>query len=228
MKRHGINPVDVSTELTKAFSEMIFVHGFVHCDPHPANVFIKHIPTLTAFTPNFQIILLDHGLYRTLAPSFQLSYARLWDSLINGDEAGIESSCYALFTLDDHTPKHGIHHHRLFASMLTGRSWDVISSPTPSSLSTPRTQEELETVSTNAENGYFFQAIIEILAKIPRELLLLLKTNDLLRSVDNALGVGAAGSDLDHMLRIVSVMGWYCAACVRRDAIARVQRGEAL
>ena len=27
--------------LAQIFSEMIFIHGFVHCDPHPGNVFIR-------------------------------------------------------------------------------------------------------------------------------------------------------------------------------------------
>lgn len=33
MKQHQIDPKEVSEELTRVFSEMIFIHGFVHCDP---------------------------------------------------------------------------------------------------------------------------------------------------------------------------------------------------
>jgi hypothetical protein len=36
-------------------------------------------------------------------------------------------------------------------------------------------------------SSHFFIAILDILASLPREVLLLLKTNDLLRAVDNDL-----------------------------------------
>lgn len=50
----------VSEKLGKVYSEMIFVHGFVHCDPHPGNVLIQKCPNST----KTQIVLLDHGLYQ--------------------------------------------------------------------------------------------------------------------------------------------------------------------
>ena len=37
---------------------MIFVHGYVHCDPHPGNVLVKQTSN------GLQIVLLDHGLYQ--------------------------------------------------------------------------------------------------------------------------------------------------------------------
>ncbi|KAJ3114049.1 putative aarF domain-containing protein kinase 1 [Nowakowskiella sp. JEL0407] len=103
--------------------------------------------------------------------------------------------------------------------MLTGRSWDAISnnSAIGGGLATARTNTELATVAKNAQNGHFFKAIVEVLANVPRELLLLFKTNDLLRSVDSALGVGKVGSQVDDMLKIIRVMGWYCAKCIRRE-----------
>lgn len=39
---------------------MIFVNGFVHCDPHPGNVLVKKCPA----SGKAHIILLDHGLYQ--------------------------------------------------------------------------------------------------------------------------------------------------------------------
>lgn len=50
----------VSEKLGKVYSEMIFVHGFVHCDPHPGNVLIQKCPN----SRKTQIVLLDHGLYQ--------------------------------------------------------------------------------------------------------------------------------------------------------------------
>ena len=42
------------------YSEMIFVNGFVHCDPHPGNVLVRKRPD----TGKAEVILLDHGLYQ--------------------------------------------------------------------------------------------------------------------------------------------------------------------
>jgi aarF domain-containing kinase len=41
LKRHQIQPADVSNVMGRAFNKMIFVDGFVHCDPHPGNVFVR-------------------------------------------------------------------------------------------------------------------------------------------------------------------------------------------
>ncbi len=39
---------------------MIFVKGFVHCDPHPGNVLVRKCPQ----SNKTEIVLLDHGLYQ--------------------------------------------------------------------------------------------------------------------------------------------------------------------
>lgn len=44
IKGLGIHPVDVSNLVSKAFAEMIFKHGFVHCDPHAANMMVRPLP----------------------------------------------------------------------------------------------------------------------------------------------------------------------------------------
>jgi aarF domain-containing kinase len=46
---------------------MIFKYGFVHCDAHPGNIFIRRKPkSRNNNSEDYQIVLLDHGLYRTL------------------------------------------------------------------------------------------------------------------------------------------------------------------
>lgn len=50
--------LQVSRDLGKLYSEMIFVQGYVHCDPHPGNVLVNKTKKGT------QIVLLDHGLYQ--------------------------------------------------------------------------------------------------------------------------------------------------------------------
>lgn len=37
-------PVKAADILVEAFSKMIFKHGFVHCDAHPGNIFVRENP----------------------------------------------------------------------------------------------------------------------------------------------------------------------------------------
>lgn len=58
MKSHKISPHEVCRKLGNVYSEMIFVHGYVHCDPHPGNLMVYKHPK-----NGLQLVLLDHGLY---------------------------------------------------------------------------------------------------------------------------------------------------------------------
>ncbi|KAJ4962094.1 hypothetical protein NE237_022004 [Protea cynaroides] len=85
MKESGINPTKVAKALVEVFAEMIFVHGFVHGDPHPGNVLVS--PN----GPNgFCLVLLDHGIYKELDEEFRLDYCQLWISLILLDSHKIQ------------------------------------------------------------------------------------------------------------------------------------------
>lgn len=58
IKANSINPFEVSDKLGQLYSNMIFVEGFVHSDPHPGNILVHKQPS-----GRTDIILLDHGLY---------------------------------------------------------------------------------------------------------------------------------------------------------------------
>lgn len=58
IKEHKINPKEVCDKLGRLYSRMIFIHGFVHSDPHPGNILVKK-----SQKGDCDIILLDHGLY---------------------------------------------------------------------------------------------------------------------------------------------------------------------
>jgi aarF domain-containing kinase len=70
----------VAQELVEIFAEMVFCHGYVHGDPHPGNILVHKHPGRKS--PNFDIVLLDHGLYRDFDESFRLSYCRLWRAIV--------------------------------------------------------------------------------------------------------------------------------------------------
>ncbi|XP_029139301.1 uncharacterized aarF domain-containing protein kinase 1 isoform X4 [Protobothrops mucrosquamatus] len=130
MDRNCISVNEISRNLGKIYSEMIFVNGFVHCDPHPGNVLVRKCPT----TGKSHIILLDHGLYQDVE------------------------------------------------------------------------------IRTNAAT--YLPQITKLLSNVPRQMLLLLKTNDLLRGIESSLQTRANASSFLNMSR----------CCIR--ALAMYQRSK--
>ncbi|EPB88292.1 Atypical/ABC1/ABC1-B protein kinase [Mucor circinelloides 1006PhL] len=198
MKEHSIDPSQVSTEITEIFSKMMFLDGFVHCDPHPGNILIR-----PAKDPKsrfkFDVVLLDHGLYRTLTEQLRTDYAHLWTSLIRGDEEGIRKYSLRVGCRPES--------HRLFASLLTGREWSTIST---ANLSSDRDSTEISRISGRAKG--FISRIYDILETLPRIVLLLLKTSDLLRGLDETLRQSG------DKYMTYALMGRFCAEAVWIDA----------
>jgi predicted unusual protein kinase regulating ubiquinone biosynthesis (AarF/ABC1/UbiB family) len=62
----GINRGEVARRLYEAYLEQIFIHNFVHADPHPGNLFVRPLPRdpqspASAPTP-FELIFVDFGM----------------------------------------------------------------------------------------------------------------------------------------------------------------------
>jgi len=83
-----IDPVSVSKHLISLFSEMMFIKGFVHCDPHPGNIFVR--PSNNA--SGCELVLLDHGSYQSLSEEVRYNYALIWKSVILADFFGLEKA----------------------------------------------------------------------------------------------------------------------------------------
>ncbi|KAL4448834.1 hypothetical protein ABPG77_007551 [Micractinium sp. CCAP 211/92] len=191
----GAAPADVAALISETFNEMIFAFGDVHCDPHAANLLVRRAPPAGASTASrggnwqggnggaaprgkWQLVLLDHGLYRQLDDAFRLEYAGLWHSLVFADEGGIRRHSAAM-NAGDAVP--------LFAGMLTQKPWEEVTQKGSSErLKLKYTEEEKEAIQDYA--AQYAREIGELLRRMPRPLLLLLKTNDCLRAVDLALG----------------------------------------
>ncbi|KAM4664551.1 aarF domain-containing protein kinase 1 [Discoglossus pictus] len=198
MERNRINVDQVSRGLGQLYSEMIFVHGFVHCDPHPGNVLVRQNPE----SRSPEIILLDHGLYQVLSDSFRLNYCSLWQALIGADMQGVRRYSQNLGAGELYP---------LFACMLTARSWDSVNRGIDRG---PVSKEETLEIRDNA--AMYLPQISQLLASVPREMLLLLKTNDLLRGIETSLRTQASSSSFLSMSR----------CCVR--ALARHRKEQAV
>ena len=68
MKKHNIDVESVSKKIGQMYADMIFKHGYVHCDPHPGNVLVHKNKSGVD-----EVILLDHGLY-TVKYTFVLKF----------------------------------------------------------------------------------------------------------------------------------------------------------
>ncbi|KAI9821473.1 MAG: hypothetical protein M1832_003320 [Thelocarpon impressellum] len=76
----GLSLKDVMTTMVDLFSAQMFLWGWVHCDPHPGNIFIRRLPSGKP-----ELVLIDHGLYIHLDPEFRHQYASFWKSLLTFD-----------------------------------------------------------------------------------------------------------------------------------------------
>jgi len=174
MKKQGIPLYKVAELISTAFNEQIFKHGFVHCDPHPANVLIRPYKG-NPKTP--QMVLLDHGLYKQIDDKFRLDYCRLWKALVFADIKNIKHYCMKMGAGDMYT---------LLAAMLTNRPWDEIADPDPNSMHAKVTDADKTMIQGYAQR--YAMEISTMLDSVPRQMLLLFKANDCLRHIDRQLG----------------------------------------
>jgi len=169
IKKHNLNVNDISTKLGRLYSEMIFVNGLIHCDPHPGNILIRK----SATDNQCEVILLDHGLYQPMKDHVRVSYCKLWQSVIGADVEGIK----------EHSRELGVgDYYGLFACIVAARSWDAIQGGIDK---TAQTKKEIQEIEENAVQ--LVSVITEVLERLPREMIMVFKTNDLLRGLDARL-----------------------------------------
>ncbi|WOH09058.1 hypothetical protein DCAR_0728511 [Daucus carota subsp. sativus] len=176
----GLRPVDVANLLSKTFAEMMFRHGFVHCDPHEANLIVRPHPSSKRGIfgkRKPQLILLDHGLYKELDVETRTNYAALWKALVFADANAIKENCVKLGAGEDLYP--------LFAGILTMRPWERVIDPAVDHLVMRGSEGDHSELQMYASQ--YFPEITELLRRLPRVILLMLKTNDCLRAVNNSL-----------------------------------------
>lgn len=85
MKEAGIDTAKVSKLMYELFMEMIFKHQFVHCDPHPGNILVNYDKS----TNVTRIVLLDHGLYKSVPTDVLTKFSRLFLAVLEKDSLAI-------------------------------------------------------------------------------------------------------------------------------------------
>lgn len=206
LAQHNINRNDVSAELARSFNEMIFFAPKLHCDPHGGNVFIRPKPATSQSAFNFEIVLLDHGLYREIPILTKRNYAKLWLAIISKDNEAMKKYSYEVAGVSEAQ-------FPLFASAITGRDFDALQQGISR---VPRSADELKRINTAVGQG-LLQQLIGLLSGLPRILLLLLKTNDLTRHLDESLDTSTGPE------RPFIILGKACSRVVYEEDLERAR-----
>ncbi|XP_010937009.1 uncharacterized protein [Elaeis guineensis] len=168
LKDSGINPKKVAKALMEVFAEMIFVHGFLHGDPHPGNILVS-----PEGRHGFSLVLLDHGIYIELDERFRLDYCQLWKALILLDSQKIQHL----------GERFGVgKYSKYFPVIFTGRTID-----SKSALGTQMSNEEKKRLKQELRS-LRMEDISSFLESLPDDFLTILRTDGLLRSISSKLG----------------------------------------
>ncbi|GMS80290.1 hypothetical protein PENTCL1PPCAC_2465, partial [Pristionchus entomophagus] len=189
LKEKGIDTHDVCRKVGRLISEMVFIKGYLHADPHPGNILVNK-----KSNGQVEVVILDHGLYLTIDDSFRKLYSQLWVALLKPDQDEIKRVANEM----------GVGElYGLFACIVTRRSWKSVTSGV-----NKRTMDDSEKKELRAYAVTLIPQISQVLQRMPREMLLILKTNDLLRAIEHQLGSAGRSDGYIEMSKCV-VSSWH-------------------
>ncbi|KAG0707338.1 ABC1 family-domain-containing protein [Suillus ampliporus] len=218
---HDIDRNKVALELTRIFNRMVFVNGWFHADPHPGNLLIRPASKSSKSPYNFEIALLDHGLYFDLERELRVNYSRLWLSLIARSSPTVDADRrkYAE-AVGNITPDL----YPVFEVAITGRlafegTFEADDEPksniqraTGMLDMTPQTEEEIELILNAVVNREdILVSVLDVLRRLPRRVLMVMKLNDLARHLDHSLATTHSS------VRIFLITSKYCMKAVWQD-----------
>ncbi|KIJ39920.1 hypothetical protein M422DRAFT_32521 [Sphaerobolus stellatus SS14] len=221
LAKHNIDRNTVALELARIFSRMVHINGWFHADPHLGNLLIRPSPKNSRSPYNFEIVMLDHGLHFDIDDDLRINYSKFWLSLISPatPETAAERMKYA-----EIVGNIGPDLYPVFQTAITGRIGleDVGDDPgmqRPGSMidMLPQTPEELELIRNAVmQREGIIQSVFDVLRRVPRRVLMLLKLNDLTRSLDHALATTHSS------VRVFLITARYCTLAVWRDERQRL------
>ncbi|KAE9132512.1 hypothetical protein PF005_g3460 [Phytophthora fragariae] len=168
----GLDPPQVARALCEVFSEMVFCHEFVHCDPHAGNIFVRRNPDPQAEHKE-QLVLLDHGLYRELDGEFRKTYCDLWRAMLTRDSALLED-CGKRLNVGELS--------KYLPLLLTYRTINH-----KGRLDTSMSESERKALAEDLK-GMRFSTVTDFLEQLPRDMLFVFRTNNMIRALNKELG----------------------------------------
>lgn len=168
LKKFGISKVEACDRIAWAFSRMLFRDGYVHCDPHPGNILI--CPTSDG---NWRLGILDHGLYRQVSHSLKFTYAEIWRNLVFFNEQNLRRLARSV-SVDGQN-------FQILAAIVGEASFGKLRCTNLLGRSTSESKDLQRQAIENV------QEIVSILSSVPRDLLLIFKTNNLIRNIERSL-----------------------------------------
>ncbi len=89
----GIRRSEVARRLYDAYLQQIFVHYFVHADPHPGNLFVRPLPPTPTAAPDaprpFQIAFVDFGMVAVIPEALRAALRQYVIALATRDAHGV-------------------------------------------------------------------------------------------------------------------------------------------
>lgn len=179
LKAIGITPAEAMTKLTTCLAEQLFLTGFVHADPHPGNVFVRKHPKKRG---EAQIVLLDHGLYKEVPDRVRTFYCRMYRGFVTGHYEEIRDACASV----------GIEDWKLMAFIVFMRPLDMEfftdeGATIADAYEMMRDKRKLQRFFQKAMMEHM-DAVMDLIRSIPREFMLILRNNNIVRSINRELG----------------------------------------
>jgi aarF domain-containing kinase len=183
IKKAGMDISVVATQLFTGIAQQIFQFGHVHADPHPGNFFVRRNPTNQRKS---QVVLIDHGLYSELTDEFRLAYSNFWNALVLNDEDRIKEYCTSI----------GINNWSAYATVVKAVAMDTVGPQlTGNERIRMRRQAKMDrpkdSVATEAQERRRASRMADrenFLQNVPKEMFLLVRTNFILRGVNQVFG----------------------------------------
>ncbi|KYR01571.1 putative protein serine/threonine kinase [Tieghemostelium lacteum] len=182
LHRMGLTEKDVLQNLLEICSEQIFIHGFVHVDPHCGNILVRQHPK---YPKRAQVVLIDHGLYREYDNEFRINFCHLYRSLVLCDHKKVQHYSKIL----------GVENYKLFSNIILMRNFENSSV----GIGNQVTPEDMEKMMGQFMNDDFMLQVNTLMKSMPRHLFFILRNNNLIRSVN--LEVGAPVNRFTIMCR---------------------------
>ncbi|KEG08873.1 ABC transporter [Trypanosoma grayi] len=180
--REHFDEVRVLRTIFDAFGDMIFKHGFVHCDPHAANILVRPSPSeawrngskkpLMGKFKNPQVVLLDFGLCCPETERFRMEYALLFKSIVSQD----------IETVKKVVGSWGITDAEMFASIQLQKPYESFRRGKIGEV----TKEEVRQMQLAAHSRA--KTLLANQEEVPRELALVGRSIDILRGLNRLYG----------------------------------------